>query len=106
MASSARANGSLVWRGVRTLGRRRRSLPRTFGRAVASGRFPVEDVATSVASVSGATWAVIRARLAGAASPDAGRLLAEGALRLLGLRAADARRAVASVVALRLTEAI
>ena len=79
---------------------------RDVGRGVASGRFPIDDVVTSVASVSGATWAVIRARLSGAASPDAGRVLAEGALRLLGLRAADARRAVASVVARGLTEAV
>jgi AcrR family transcriptional regulator len=79
---------------------------RDVARGVASGRFPVDDVATSVAAVSGATWAVIRARLAGAAAPDAGRILAEGALRLLGLRAADARRAVATVAALRFTEAV
>ena len=79
---------------------------RDVGRGVASGRFPIDDIPTSVAAVSGATWAVIRARLAGAAAPDAGRLLAEGALRLLGLRAADARRAVARVVDLGLTEAV
>ena len=79
---------------------------RDVERGVASGRFPIDDIPTSVAAVSGATWAVIRARLAGAAAPDAGRLLAEGALRLLGLRAADARRAVARVVDLGLTEAV
>ena len=81
-------------------------LIRDVGRGAASGRFPVDDVVTSVAAVSGATWAVIRARLSGAAAPDAGRVLAEGALRLLGLRPADARRVVARVVALRLTEAV
>jgi len=79
---------------------------RDVGRGAASGRFAVDDVPTSVAAVSGATWAVIRARLAGAAAPDAGRLLAEGVLRLLGLRAADARRTAARVVSLRLTEAV
>jgi AcrR family transcriptional regulator len=79
---------------------------RDVGHGVASGRFAVDDVPTSVAAVSGATWAVIRARLAGAAAPDAGRLLAEGVLRLLGLRAADARRTAARVVSLRLTEAV
>jgi hypothetical protein len=58
-----------------------------------------------VAAVSGATWAVIRARLAGAAAPDASRILAEGTLRLLGLRAADARRVVTRVVARQPMEA-
>ena len=42
---------------------------RDVGRGAESGRFPVDDVATSVAAVSGATWAVIRARLAGALLP-------------------------------------
>jgi AcrR family transcriptional regulator len=79
---------------------------RDVGSGAASGRFPIDDVTTAVAAVSGATWAVIRARLAGAAAPEAGRLLAEGALRLLGLRAAEARRVVATVVALHLTEAV
>jgi hypothetical protein len=79
---------------------------RDVGRGVDSGRFPIDDIPTSVAAVSGATWAVIRARLSGAAAPEAGRLLAEGVLRLLGLRAADARRVVTTVVALPLTEAV
>ena len=81
-------------------------LMRDVGLGVASGRFAVDDVPTSVAAVSGATWAVIRARLSGVAAPDAGPVLAEGVLRLLGLRTADARRAVARVVALRLSEAV
>jgi AcrR family transcriptional regulator len=74
-------------------------LVRDVGRGSQLGRFAVADIPTSVAAVSGATWAVIRARLAGAAAPDAGRILAEGSLRLLGLRAADARRVVTRVVA-------
>jgi AcrR family transcriptional regulator len=74
-----------------------RRLARDIRLGAETGRFAVNDPTLNTTAISGATLGVVRAALSGYVGDDTGPELAEGCLRLLGLRPADARRVVARV---------